>query len=302
MKKYKSQALAMVLVIVIIGVIVALGLASRTNKNTLRNLDEKKAQDSTEVTNSLIDVSRSITTSEILAKCGAKFTEKQDCVISLQDGTYTTENFSTLPDISNFPKCSFSQSSDDVSKLTFSPIYNVEDYTLKKDEVLSFGFLATAPSCTSLDFNFTKIGSDAGGIVISKIYATKDPLFEPTGYKTYEPSDELYYFLGSIGTGWTGSWTSLPTGQWSLLSSNNDFNRLGYPIDTLRIRAVGADMKLNMQVNNCNMSPFFIKVTASSNCSGTSKSSYYYRPLRNNALPLFDFVLYNKNGDLKFTQ
>jgi hypothetical protein len=292
MKKYKGQALAIVLIILIVGVIVAFGIASRTNKNVVRNIDEKKSQDASEVVNSSIDVSRSILTNDIINNCTYEFGQKQECCITF-DGSTISKDFSNLPSSTDFPRCTYSSNSQDYTKICFKPEYDVEDYTLKKDEVLDFAFTSqsiSTTSCSSLNFTFTKIGGAANSsIVTSKIFSKRDPFGEVIDYKVYEDSDISNHVLTNSDLNWSFLGAEFVKPAYPL-----------YPIDDLRIRAVGSDVKVNMKANNCNMEPFFIKVTTSANCSGSFRSSYYYRPLQNPALSLFDFVIYNKNGDLKF--
>lgn len=301
MVKYKSQALAIVLVIVIVGAIVALGIASRNSKNTMRSIDEKKSQDSTEVVNSLIDVSRSVLINEIINNCRTEFANKQECKITFENGVLSSKGFANIPNTDAFPKCTFSQNSSDQVTLSFLPVYDVENYTLAKDDVLSFGFISqtiSTNSCSNLQFNFSRVGSNQGGVVISKVYSTRDSSGEPTAYKVYEPNDFERLALG--GSGGSGNWTNWQnsSGTWNLPGSS--FVSGTYQIDELRVKAIGTDINVNMVATDCTMEPFFIKVTASSNCGGTFKSSYYYRPLKNKALPIFDYVLYNQNGNLEF--
>jgi hypothetical protein len=301
MVKYKSQALAIVLVIVIVGAIVALGIASRNSKNTIRSIDEKKSQDSTEVVNSLIDLSRSIVINEIVNNCRTEFSSNQECKITYENGILSSKGFANIPSTETFPKCNFTQNTNDVVTLSFLPVYDVEDFTLSKDDVLSFGFISsniTTSSCSNLAFNFSRVGGNQGGVTISKIYSLRNTLGEPTSYKNSEPTDIEKLSLG--GAGGSGNWQNWQpsSGVWNFPGAQ--FVNNGYQIDELRIKAVGSDINVNMTATGCTMEPFFIKVNATSNCGGTFKSSYYYRPLKNKALPIFDYVLYNQNGTLEF--
>jgi hypothetical protein len=302
MKKYTGQTLAIVLIILIIGVIVALGIASRTNKSSLRNFEEKKSQDASEVVSSVIDISRSVVTNEILSNCEDEFALGNECCINYTNGILDAQNFVNVPDQSVFPTCTYSNVPDNFVRLCFEPVYDVDDFTLVKDEVINFSFPSptlTTASCNKLDFTFKKVGS-AGGVVVSKIYSQRDLNGYVTSYKPYSTADFLSFKLATADPGWLGTWTAVSDPySWSFMGT--EFVQSPYLINNLRVRAVGSDIVLSMKADACTMDPFFMKVTASSNCSGTYRSSYYYRPLQNGALSLFDFTLYNKNGDMKFT-
>lgn len=72
-RNFEGQALAIVLIILVVGVLIALAVVSRSQKNALRLTEEKRSQEAIQVSSSLINASQSLSTAEIQSNCGALF-------------------------------------------------------------------------------------------------------------------------------------------------------------------------------------------------------------------------------------
>lgn len=291
-KVYKGQALAIVLVVLMIGSIMVLGLMARNIKSQQKVFDEKLSSESIELSNTLINYSKSITKEQVDAACGGT---NVGCCLTGAD----IADFSGNTSIGTNFSCQSTNSSDSGVRLCFEPVGSFEDYQLNKDATFALVFVkGSYPNCDMV-MNFEQIGSGHSAIYINFIYAQKDASGNVISFKQFDGSDDIELAFNNDALNWQG-W-EIPVGNnVTLNTAPKVVGGTTYQLDEIRVTAIGSSFNIDLNdSSNCMGDITMYKVTADANCGGDYRGNWYYKPIRETALSVFDYTIYNKNGNLE---
>lgn len=297
-KTYSGQILPIVMIILIVGVIIALALMSRTMKGKVRVMDEEHASSAANRVDSIIDSVQTMSRAEVFdeLKTSSDWSNPGTLEYCLEAG-YSAGTWND--DISNFwgggvgldeHEAASTKNTED--KLCFQKVMKTgEPITILKDDIFSIPVEDSKSGC-SLNLSF-----DAGqGVIITKYYANTNSNGTITQIKPYAFADVEGYCLGSsCGEGWISSGIGSNIEVSLAPHSNIDLYEI-------RVRAVGSTALLNIDPSGGCGNVLFVRVVASSNVNGNYQSSYYELPMRDSAHSLFDYVLLGGTGQLKYTE
>lgn len=294
-KRYQSQALALVLIIVLICALIALALISRTLKQNARVAEETLSSGAIEVSDSLIEISKSIDLEDIEDVCPTFETGGECCYDARDLSQFDGIDTGVIGDALNCPG-----ETETTAQLCFKKTGTKDGYNMSKDETLTLNIASSVSSSPcNINFKFTPTLQTDSGVVLSHYEGSKDPVSgEITSMAENDPDDIIGLAIQK-GANWGGKWLSYnPSTGYNLpvITNNPSSNTL-----FVRIKAIGSDMKINWDSSCVTFDPKVI-VVASTNCGGTYRANYYYKDLKPSAPSLFDFVLYNGYGDLTFTE
>lgn len=302
---YSGQALALVLIVLIVGGIIAMAIISRSQKSQSRTIDERKSTNAVEVSTSIINLTQKLTLTEIEdALMRSSCAGATPCCIDVaSSGLFSADQV---------PSCSQSSGGEQQTdtKICFDRVNEFSNYQLLKDDVLSIPISWSSASACSLDFNFSAVGTNQAGVVVNKIMANKtaggaqfgDLTFLYT--KGYEGWDYDRYLVAGVsdGTVWS-NWGAVQTSMSFPLVSRS-FNSTTFQPHELRLTAVGGNINVNMSStpSGCFSDVIFYKVTASANCGGDYRANWYYKPVVPGASPIFDYAIFNGKSSLTYNE
>lgn len=306
-KVYSGQALAVVMIVLVISVVLGLAMLSRTLRDTRQVANEKSSAEALELADSVLDTFKGISLDKLDQTCtsygGLRSTE--GCKVEGATQVKTFMDTAGVSDnaIDSFDKCTNENSN---IELTAKLASAEDEYELRSDKVRSFIVRQQTPnpSTCQLQLSFEPRGSSFGGVVISKIYARNyDANGIPAEYKTYAFNDIQQYCIHLTGSlcansgVYQDSWTQVQSGTMitvPLAASGV------YPLDEIRVRSVGGTVSMKASLSNpgCIQKWEMVKLTVGANCSGTYRAKEVQFPQTESALPLFDYVLFNGEGTL----
>ena len=340
MKKfYSGQILAIVLVVLVVGVIIALALISRTVSDQRGALEEGRSADSLEIADTVLDSFRDVAVEDIVQWSEDKVSdgtiadfcdEAPDNTYSFGDeGICTISNperieelladLSGITGLSLLPyynsaystlssECGYDDSvdlPDDIMELEISILPEDSEITIEQDDV--FAIVTSAVPASSCSINLTAEEVDTTGttgLIVSTIYDTKDANGEVMAIKQYEEGDINGYCLSGYSNpancaGSWSNWTVSPTSPANIppISNLSGSHRLG----EVRLRAVGGDVTITRSLSPaaCMETNDLLSIRTVINCGGNSRGKQYIISNEQWAPPIFDYVLFNGEGQLR---
>ena len=310
MKKYNAQALAIIMVVLVIASIIGLAMYSRVMKDNARVTSEKSSAEAYEVTNSALDAIAGTTVASIKTVCdkaeyGEGLTSANGCKAS---GSANVQAFFSDLGVSTDPSaslnnCSPSNSTVDLSAKLAGPD---DDLEIRPDSVRSFVIRGQTPDPLSCTINLTveSRGNAVVGFLVSKYYGKSYSGGVASEYKPYSYGDTVAYCVHTDGSDcsadsrFSSSWTPLLSGsQISIpLTGSGEFS-----LDEVRVRAVGGvvSIKTSLSNENCIKNWEMVKMVVGANCTGSYRAKEIQVPQQEWALPIFDYAIYNANGSLQ---
>jgi len=308
-KKYEGQALAMVLIVLVVAVVIGVSMLSRTLRDSKRVTDEKSSAEALEFADSILDVVKGTSVSSLVEVCdredyGEGIDSDDGCSVT---GVNSVKEFMTLAGLDSdsldvFDSCS--SASSELS-LNLSLTDKDDEYEIRDGDVRSFVIKGQSPdpvTCT-LDLEFEPRDSEFAGVVISKVYA-KDYTEEiPGDYKEYSYDDNLQYCIYGEDSDCSES-ESMDENWIPVLSGQNLSIPLssvsGYSLDEIRVKSLGGVVAIRSSLSDagCVSNTEMLKVVAASNCVGTYRAKEVIVPLEEWGAPIFDYVMYNGAGGL----
>lgn len=307
-KKYEGQALAVIMIVLVVAVVIGMAMLSRTLKDRERTIEEKSSAEALEFSDSILDVVSGTPVEKLEEVCAdPRFGGglQSGCEVK---GVDSVENFLTQAGVStgfldSFGSCTGSGSEVEMS---ISMAGSDDDYEIRPDTVRAFVLRQQTPdpaACT-LDLEFEPRGSDNAGVAISRVYASDyDANGVPSDYKTYAYDDTVEYCLFRSGDScpdgavFSGSWVPLQTGDTlsvPLTSSG------GHALDEIRVRAINSavGIRSSLSTPQCVEDLEMVKIVVAANCTGSYRAKEIQIPQQEWAFPVFDYVLFNGNGVL----
>jgi hypothetical protein len=306
--KYEGQALAIIMIVLVVAVVIGMAMLSRTLKDRERVTEEKTSAEALEFSDSILDVVKGTPVEKLEEVCanpdfGAGIEE--GCEVK---GVSAVENFLTEAGVSTGFLDSFGQctgSGSDV-EMSISLAGADDDYEIRPDTVRAFVLRQQTPdpaACT-LDLEFEPRGGENAGVAVSRVYASGyDANGVPANYKVYDYDDTVEYCLFRSGDAcpdgsiFTDSWVPLQSGDTlsvPLTSSG------GHPLDEIRVRAVNSAVGVRSSLSSaqCVDDMEMVKIVVAANCTGSYRAKELQIPQQEWAFPIFDYVLFNGNGTL----
>lgn len=323
--KYNGQALAIVLIVLVIAIIIGMAIVARVFNDRVLVDDERSSSESIEIADTALDAVKDITfvdmktvahSSELKSICNPNNDLKYDfladgCILEdvndlnvflngIQKVVPTYEPAPYYVSITDDLKNQCNNDNNQGIKVVFERFDPTETIDIQKDE--TFALVTQAPvtvqtSTCNVNVTATPQGGGNSGIVVSGIYTSLDATGNITGYKPYEQNDINSYFLGAptaMPTTWSG-WT---TSNGSLPSVG--LVKGGYGLYELRLRAIGTAVSVSADFSqNCYAREDLMKVSAIVNCNGNSRGKEFVLTGEDWAPSIFDYVLFNGDGQLK---
>ncbi len=301
-KKYGGQTLAIVLVLLIVGSIIGFALYARLGRESQRIVDEKSASESDQLVDTIVGL---ISTSDYeqvkgsdalnFFECDEETLRDDGCSKEQVDLTTLQGFFEALgSDSIDFEE--FGIAEDPKSCLSdLSMRYSLPDdeITIEKDDVYSI-FVDKVDDWGSCNIKFFMTDSGSSdGFVLSTFYKDGD------NYESYGFEDIVGYgYEGKTNLG--GNWTSYVSGvdkvEFPAFSPG-----VGRDVDFLseiRFKSLGGSSNLRWEASNCDIEDYLVmKVGAT--CGGKNVVRSFVIPGQVFAPPLFDYVLFNGQGELK---
>lgn len=307
-KKYEGQALAVIMIVLVVAVVIGMAMLSRTLKDRERTIEEKASAEALEFSDSILDVVKGTPVDKIEETCASPDFGggiENGCEVK---GISAVESFLTQAGVSTSFLDSFGSCTGDGSDIEMSIglAGSDDDYEIRQDTVRSFVVRQQTPdpaACT-LDLEFEPRGSQNAGVAISKVYASNyDSNSIPSSYKTYEYDDTVEYCLFRSGDTcpdgavFSDSWVPLQSGDTLSIPLTSSG---GQALDEIRVRAVNSAVGIRSSLSSaqCVEDMEMIKIVVAANCTGSYRAKELQIPQQEWAFPVFDYVLFNGNGVL----
>lgn len=303
--KYKGQALAIAMVVLVVSSIIGLSVYSRISKEKTQTLDERASAESLEVSDFLLDYISSKPIEDVL---GATTLNK-------------TLTESTEPEITNLLKSL--NINEDLSQLNICPVgqtgneyylnISIADentyFEIRPGQTFSIPVRGTTFNplkCTpSITLSVVPRGDTDSGFSVSKIFG-KDYTTLPyaNDYKDYTFTDTRNYCFSS---GSVCNNTETFQDGWEIFKDNNTEKQTyllnevvsTYPLDEIKIKAVGGTIGISYKPPvGCEEGFRMIKIQAGATCNGVYRGKEILVPERKWTSPVFDYVLFNGEGNL----
>lgn len=307
---YKGQALAIVMIVLIVAAVIGMAMLSRTISDKQRVVEEKSSAEALEVSDSLLDVVRGVSLEEIQSACISAGSEGVDsesgCIVD--DETQSLDIFLEEAGIANSVLDGFDTCEGDTSEISMAvSLATMEDeLEVRSNSVRSFvlgGQIPTDDACT-LNLSFEQRGTENAGVIISKVYAKDYTDGIPSEYKPYDFDDMKGYCFGSgcpgLESNMSGSWVE--QAEETIVSIPlKDIDVNDYQLDEVRIRPINGVVALKSEIvpANCIPDTEMVKIIVAATCSGAYRAKSIQIPQQEWALPLFDYVLFNGGGILQ---
>ncbi len=307
MKKYSGQSLAIVMVLVLVGAVIAFAVYSRLSSPKI--VEQRASSEANELTEAIIGLLSTseydnLREGEVLDVLGCSLEdlyEPNGCAasnLSLGD----IEDFFSHLGLENLDLSSFGIDflEDDeycLSELVLRYRLAHEGVMINTDEVYSI--LVKDVDWSSCHVDFVMENKDAKGFLMSTLYSSYDLDGNITGYKDYDMSDtQGFLYDYSEEENWeeyssgtevlTFSQTELPVYKGGDVLREVRFKSLG-GVSSLRWESVGEGCELKEHI--------FVLVGAT--CGGKYVGKYFVIPGDSFAPAVFDYVLFNGQGELR---
>jgi hypothetical protein len=311
MKKYKSQSLAIILVSLVVGSLVAFALYARIAREADRAVSEKAASEANELTETIIglvsttdydDIKKAEVLDVLYPSSESPCTEE-----ALYSGGCRRSNI-TLVELNDFAKALGLENVDltsfdfddgvegDYCSVEIAMRYNSPEdaITIEPDDAYSV-FLNRVDwdSCDSIDF-YMEDNDSSEGFVMSAFYGNDDEDGNFVEYKEYEQSDIHGFLYSGSEENWIDYNPPLTFPSLDYLVTKDNF-----PLYELRFKSLGGTSDLSWVVSgDCEIKNYIIMEVGS-----TCGDKYVGKDLVLHGAvfspPIFDYVLFNGFGELK---
>ncbi len=310
MNKYSGQALAIVLVLLIVGSIIGFALYARMIRESERVVDEKASSEANELVETTIGFMSTLGYDQI--KNENVLWQINECTdVNLQSNDGCRTNNLTLqevedllqemgienPDLSDFER--------DINYCVMElALYSSASLGITIDKDYSYPiFFNNAENLENCEITFTmeKLEEGTNSFVMSTFYAHRNESGELLNYKPYQFEDIVGFKYGEEGG---NNWEEYTTGTDLTFSSSGtypikkDLESTLYAIDEIRFKSLGGKSKLIWNANSdCELEdPLWIEVGAT--CGGNYVGKSFIMPEESFAPPMFDYVYFQGKGGL----
>jgi hypothetical protein len=310
--KYKGQAIAIVLVLLILGAIIGFALYARAVREAERVVDEKAAAEANELTETIIGL---IGMSDYERIKGDSVLEKLDCADDILRDVGCRKSGMTLSEVEELLEqmevegidlSGFSadrEESDDFCTTEIAMRFGMQDdeVTIEKDDTYSLFFGGIDWNTCNVSFVMSRNGA-ANGFVMSTFYGTHEAsTLSVEKYKPYEHEDIQGFNYGSDSGNWKGYQSSIDGLSFpSVYSGFKSYESLIYALHEVRFKSLGDSSNLSWIVegDGCVVENYLV-MEVGSTCQGKYVGKRFLVPSEVFASAIFDYVLFNGQGELK---
>lgn len=309
--KYSGQVLAVVLVVMVVGVIIALSLISGSGSEQRQVKEEDFSASALEIADSALDGVLGVDFALLSATYCDNYTGP-DVPISTLSTSCVISDPNKLKDLMNesiyeqiiaqlTSECN-EEDPEAVGETNFKIIIDKVDITeekeIKKDKTVSLVFNSPVNNACQVHVTPTASSSSPVGLISSAIYAQVDGSGDVTSYLPYSAgtSDSTirgYCLNDACWTDRVGDWLAKPNPTFQVGIANN-----GHYLNELRLRAVGADVKFRYellpadQCTNVSAGNMY-RVSSQAYCNSQFRGIEYIVTEESAAPAIFDYVLFN---------
>lgn len=330
-KTYKAQALAIIMVILIVASIIGFSVFSRLMTQKRATIQERNSSEALEVADMILDnflLSKPEDWVEAgmvgniyketlfipgniqghvdneISKITTKIHAQDDMIIqagpdsSSNAITKLTQELGHKLDLQNLNICPLSEHNNEYT-LQLSKTNDDTDFALRPGETFVFPIKGKdfGQGCT-INITFTNPPTN-GGFTINKIYIEGD------GIKAYDYADtENYCFSKGISSPSSPCGNSNFTGMgWTTSSGSLSIPITSNPkMERVQLTAIGSDLTFRFSMDNCNEQIQLWQLRASATCSGTYRAKEVIVPDVGWSYSIFNYVLFNGNGNISSGQ
>ncbi|NLE30687.1 hypothetical protein GX618_00210 [Candidatus Dojkabacteria bacterium] len=295
MKKYSGQAIAIIMVILVVAAVIGASLYSRMIRNKGEVIDTRESSKALEQSGNILDafITTDIRTLqdrlyEKLTGAGGKITIEATRLDDLTDNivAYFGEIGLELEELTMDASCSNYKMSFEFAPPSEGPEYKVGDVM-----AINLSSVPTVPSGCEVELNFPS--GDNKIFTVKEVYSDGG-----VGYKPYELADMKVYCTNNC-TGMSPT-TSFETWDTKPILTYNMYNFKQNGLTELRVIPLKGTIEIGVSSENCGniFDQFLIKAT--SICSGQERTMQVIIPSATNYGydPMFDYTIYNSNGAL----
>lgn len=312
-KKYEAQALAIVMVIMVISSIIGMSVYFRTMEDKTLSLEERASAEALEISDLLLDKLTQFEIQEVVTK----IEEIREEPFDYTSGTNPplTENEGEEQITSLFNELGIE---DNIRELTICPISQGNEYQITIKEADENTYYEIKPGQTwalpikgkdltgcSITLKFAVRGDKNSGFVLAKSYAQnytttpeyKEYEFEDIQNYCFADSSDICYSPNFYETNWL-AYRVEDEDENQTIALDETYN--GYNLDEIRVKAVGSTIGINYQITNdaCAEDLRLMSVRATANCSGVYRGKEILIPETKWHNTLFDYSLFNSKGSL----
>jgi len=295
-KTYDAQVLVIVMIILILGVVIALALYSRTVKNRQRVSSEKRSSEAIQEVDAIIGAMKVVSREKLLTVLEGRFASGETSGVCWDDdcgccvGGTDFSGFITSLDIDP----GVLARADLNPEMCFKKEKEIVDgYSMVEGNTYSFPMRDVGAGCK---YTFDFEGGD--GVVVHKVYASLDADGNVADIKPYAESDILGFCRSGGICSTDPNFVNWTTGNdWQFTPGSVG----GYNSYEVRLIPIGGSVIVKISASNGCGKALFLRVTASSTSSGNYQGSYYRIPTGNVTPSFFDYVLYNREGGLHYS-
>ena len=321
MKKYSSQALAIVLVLLIVGSIVGFALYARMIRESERVVDERSSSEANELAETMSGLINSVGYERVNNEdviighlgCEYEWLESPSSEVCRAENLSLVELEEMFSDIVSEEvdyEIDFSRFSQElvedfcVGELSIRNLsYGAEGVLIEQDESYSV-FLSRADwdNC-EIDFEMSSAesgSSAAEGFVMSKLYGTYDES-NNFSYKPYEVNDVLgfkYDYVEVEDVNWKDPSLAKKLSFPDINLGIKEFEGESYALDEVRFKSLGGTSSLSWSADrSCNIGDHLL-VEVGATCGGKYAGKSFILPEVYFSPPVFDYVYFQGQGDL----
>lgn len=329
---YKAQALAIIMVILIVASIIGFSVFSRLMTQKRAAIQERNSSEALEVADMILDnlllskpedwveagmvdkiyeetfFQRGYVPDPIRppdSKVTTSIHAQEDMEIQKDPDsgsnaiTKLTEQLGHKLDLQNLNICPLSER-DNVYTLALSKTNDDTDFVLRPGETFVFPIKGKnfGPGCT-INITFPN-PPDNSGFTVNKIFIEGD------GIKAYDYPDTMNYcFTGSFASlnpkcgndNFTGSgWTQFGAKETLSLPVSDS------PLERIQLTAIGSELTFRFSMGGCNEQIQLWQLRASATCSGTYRAKEVIVPDVGWSYSIFNYVLFNGKGNMSSGQ
>lgn len=301
--KYKAQALAIAMVVLVVSSIIGLAIYSRVAKDKLLSIGERASAESLEISdlilNQLTTIPINSVTSTIAGEGntfdynnGVTLVETKGQISKLfsdlkVEGIFSTIDFCPIGTGGNEYYLKIKEASPDTY------------FEIRSGQVIAFPIKGQALGLgCNANLSFAIRGDSNVGFSIEKIYGQNYTNGIAQEYKPYAIDDVKQYCFSCLDTKFSGDeW--IPITERDSLNFNLNEQSGAYKLDEIRVKAVGGTLGVAYSLTTeCTEGFRLIDIQASANCNGTYRGKQILIPEKRWSSSAFDYSIFNGQGSL----
>lgn len=322
---YKAQALAIIMIILIISSMIGFAVFSRSQKAKRTAIQERNSAEAYQVADMILDNLLLSTLEDWLSKgmIGKTYTETQfesgqgndppdpvtvkliktinaqDDGMEIQKGydkgsreiSDLTASLGNKLDLQNLNICSLREHAQNEYRLSLTEITSQDIITIKPGQ--TFTFLREDRNFEGCNLQISVINpNNQQGLVVNKIY------HDGNGIKDYDYSDTTSYKFSTSNTNFTGNWELKEGSSYSHIV----LHHLNNTISAIGLTAVNEEVNFSFSFGaafgGCSSNFNVYKLKASANCGGTYRAKEVVIPAERYTHSIFNYVFFNGIGNI----